>query len=184
MPLYPNRFDYGFNAGDRTGILAESFQAQTATGGTATATAGRLELVKLKLLFPASVTNIIMGVVTVGNTLTAGQCFAALYTGAGALVGVTADQAAAWVSTGVKTMALASGPFTMAAGYCYVGFWYNGTTAPAMLRTGGISSAIQNVGTATPNLLHGSADTGLTTTAPATFGAQTVQGTMWWAALS
>ena len=183
MPLFPNRFDYGFNAGDRTGILAESFQAQTATGGTATATAGRLELVKLKLLFPASVTNIIMGVVTVGNTLTAGQCFAALYTGAGALVGVTADQAAAWVSTGVKTMALASGPFTMAAGYCYVGFWYNGTTAPAMLRAGdqlGHSECRDGH----PNLLHGSADTGLTTTAPATFGAQTVQGTMWWAALS
>jgi hypothetical protein len=46
---------------------------------------------------------------TAGSALTSGQqCFAALYSSSGTLLSVTADQSTAWVSTGLRTMALAT----------------------------------------------------------------------------
>jgi hypothetical protein len=81
-----------------------------------------------------SVTNIIVNVGTAGNTLTSGQSLAGLYSiasnGTVARIGQTADQSAVWTSTGLKTMALASGPFDVAGSYCYVAFLSVGTTPP------------------------------------------------------
>lgn len=184
MPLYQTPTSYGWQAPDR-GLLAQNCPYELTGGGnTAVATAGRLEFAKVRLPMAASVTNVVMNVQTVGVTLTAGQNFAALFSPAGALIGQTADQAAAWVSTGTKAMALAGGPYTCAAGNYFVGFWYNGTTAPAMLRMASIGSAALSFGTASPNLLFGTADTGLTTTAPANMAAQTASTTPFWVALS
>lgn len=184
MPLYPPPPSYYPVAADKGTYLTESFPGYVAQGSTIPGTAGRVEFVKLKLLTPASVTNIVMHVVTAGSTLTSGQCFAALYTGAGSLVGVTADQAVAWASGGFKTMALASGPFAMAAGYCFVAFWHNGTTAPAWARGANLNSGLINGTLATPNFFAGTADTSITTTAPPTLGAQTAAAAMWWAGLT
>src|SRR4249919_4225763 len=111
-----------WQAPDR-GWLAEAAPIHLTSTNAAAATAGRLELIKVKLPAAASVTNVLMYMTTAGSGLTSGQCFGALYTEAGARVGVSADQAASWAgSTGVKTMALASGPFSCAAGNYYVGF--------------------------------------------------------------
>jgi len=126
-----------------------------------------------------------MVVTTAGNTLTSGQCFASLFSPAKALLGSTADQSTPWVSTGIKTMAIAGGAQNLPAGDYYVGFWYNGTTGPTFLRTAPVAGASSlNSGLATPNLLWGTADTGLTTTAPNPMGAQTAAGNPWWVALS
>lgn len=144
--------------------------------------AGVLQLARLHVATATNITNIILYCATAGVTLTAGQCFAALYTAAGARVDVTADQAANWQSTGIRTMPLAGGPAAVAAGDYYVGWWSNGTTQPAFLR--GVATALANVGLASPNLRFATADTGLTTTAPANFGAQTSASNAWWAALS
>lgn len=184
MPYYPQTdYRYQFGPTDRN-MLAETYPAGLSTGSTAAATAGRIEFVKIKIPVAISVTNILVQVVTVGNTLTAGQNFIALYNPANGLVGVSADQAAAWVGTGVKTAALAGGPFACVAGTYFIAFWYNGTTAPALMRAGTASSLGQNAGLATPQLYQGFADTGLTTTAPPTMGAQTAASTTWWAGLS
>lgn len=186
MPLYKAKFDlyarFSFVAADRS-FLAESYPALYTSTNFTPATAGRLEFTKIKLPVASVVTSIQSFVITAGSTLTAGQCFAALYTGAGALLAQTADQSGTWNSTGTKVMALAGGAQTLAAGSYYIGYWYNGTTAPTWPRSTNIAAALTNQGFSAPNLLAGNADTGLTTTAPSTMGAQTTTATFIWAAL-
>lgn len=187
-PLYAPFVDtyarYTYAGADR-GYLAENYPFHIGINNTVLPTAGLLQLSKIRLPVGASVTNVILSVITAGGTLTAGQCFAALYTGAGVRVGVTADQAVAWASAGVKAMALASGPFACAAGDYYVAAWFNGTTGPALMRSSGQGSGFINNGFATPNFLWATADTGLTTTAPANLATpQTGTGSAYWCALS
>jgi len=185
MPLTIPRQDYYLSPAD-WGLLAESMNGMLLVGTSVPATAGTLYFVKLRLLQPASVTNVLLFSGTVGSTLTSGQCFAALYTGAGAKVGVTADQQSSWQgSTGLKTMALASGPFSCAAGDYYVAWWHQGTTAPAWARGASIGATQTNVGLAAPNFFTGTTnDTGLTTTAPLNLGTQTAGQQAYWAALT
>lgn len=66
----------------------------------------------------------------------------------------------------------------------YAGFWYNGTTGPTLARIGGVSVAIGGLGLASPNLVWATANTGLTTTAPGTLGAQTGTLVHYWTGLS
>lgn len=164
-------------------LLAWTFDPGLPNSG-AGVTSGTLQIVRLHLRTAASVTNILMHVQTAGITLTAGQSFAALYTAAGVKVAVTADQAAAWVSTGVKTMALAGGPYALAAGDYYVAVWSVGATPPQFMRMAGTSSGLTNVGLSAPNFRAATADAGLTTTAPDPIGAQTANSANFWAALS
>jgi Pectate lyase superfamily protein len=167
------------------GWLAESMPIAAALNTSTPATAGRVEFAKVRLPVTASVTNVMLGMTAVGVTLTSGQCFAGLYTGAGSLLAQTADQAANWVgAVGVKTMALAGGAQTLAAGDYYVAWFYNGTTSPTWLRSSGQGSGFVNAGTSAPNFMFGSADTGRTTTLPGTMGTQTGQGVAWWVGLS
>lgn len=185
MPLYAPALPVAnIWAPNERSLIAETGPSTQAAGSTIMPTAGRVELAKIRIPVNSSITNILMAVTTGGGTLTAGQCFAALYNPAGTLVGVSADQAAGWQSTGLKTMALASGPFACVAGNYFVGFWYNGTTAPTWMRFANTSAGGLNAGLASPNFLFSSADTSITTTAPPTLGAQTSQATSWWCALS
>lgn len=166
------------------GFKAWTAPPDLAAGSTALPTAGLLMLRRIRRVPATSITNIVTYVAAGGTSLTSGQCFAALYTAAGALVGVTADQATAWAGVGVKTMALAGGPFTVTAGDHYVGVWFNGSAGPAFARNGTLNANLTNVGLSAPNFGAASADSGLTTTAPATFGVQTTVVYEWWFALS
>lgn len=167
------------------GFLAWNSDPALTSGTTVPAVAGLLLLSRVRLPTRRTVTNIVHFVTTVGVTLTAGQCWCALYTAAGALLSVTADQAAAWVSTGLKTMPLAVAQ-DCAAGDYYVGTVYNGTTSPAWPRQTGSTAGFSNAGLAAPNLRFATANSGLTTpgTAPASFGAQTALTQGHWVALS
>lgn len=169
------------------GLLTWTCDPENVNSQTVLSTAGRFEFARLHLPAAQSVTNVLLYVGTAGSGLTAGQCFAALYTAAGVLVAQTADQASAWASTGTKTAALAGGPYQLPAGDYNVGAWFNGTTGPALGRSvgGGIGNAgFLNVGLATPNLRCGTSNTGLTTTAPGTMAPQTASTNPWWFALS
>lgn len=158
------------------GLLTWTFDPAAAGVGI-TIVGGTLYLARVHLPVAGSVTNIVCRVSVGGGTLTAGRCFGALYTAAGALIGVTADQSGSWNSTGTKTMALAGGPFAQAAADYYVGLWWNGTTSPTF--SGGTTSGGASAGLSAPNLRFATADTGLTTTAPANFGAQVTAGSIW-----
>lgn len=152
------------------------------------AQAGRFEFARLHLPIASLVTNILLYVGTAGGSLTAGQCFVSLHAASGALIAQSADQAAAWASTGLKTAALNGGARQVAAGDVYVGAWFNGTTGPALGRAvgGGIgNSAFLNAGLSSPNFRFGTANTSLTTTAPATMATpQSSSTNPWWFALS
>jgi hypothetical protein len=74
-------------------------------------------------------------VVTAGSSLTSGQNFAALYDSSKNLVGITADQATAWGTTGEKVMALTTPYVVTAPGLFKGAMWSVGTTPPAFART-------------------------------------------------
>jgi hypothetical protein len=166
------------------GYLAWTQPITVMGGSTVVPTAGLLNLRRIRRVPAGPVTNIVTYISGAGVTLTAGQCFAALFTSAGVPVGTTADQSVAWVSTGLKPMALAGGPYSVAAGDYYVGFWFNGTTGPSIPRSGTINANLTNAGLAAPDFDSASANASVTTTAPNPFTAQTSVVYEWWFALS
>lgn len=185
MPLFPapSVVDTSQAPADR-GFKAWTQPIYALSSQTALPTAGLLMMRRIRRVPATSVTNIVTFVNGAGSSLTSGQCFAALFTAAGALVGQTADQAVAWASVGIKTMALTGAPFALAAGDYYVGVWFNGTTGPSIVRHAAVNGGLSNAGLSAPNFETCTADTGLTTTAPPNFGAQTSAGTEYWYALS
>lgn len=110
------------------GYLCESFDCLMANTAV-TLVSGTIQLVRIDIRNPQTITNIIASVSTAGSSLTSGQNFAGLYNSSGSRVGVTADQTTTWGSTGVKTMALTA-PYAAAAGIYYVALLSNGTTPP------------------------------------------------------
>ncbi|HEY9417125.1 MAG TPA: hypothetical protein VIQ30_20395 [Pseudonocardia sp.] len=166
------------------GYLAWTQPPYALNGGVIMPTPGMLQLRRLRRVPAATVTSIVGWTLTGGSSLTAGQCFAALYTAAGALIAQTTDQSTAWATTGLKVMPLAGGPYNLAAGDYYVGLWFNGTTGPTFARSGGISSVLTNIGLAAPNLDAAVADLGVTTSAPTTLGAQGLASSEFWFALA
>lgn len=175
-----------------SGILAQNYPSYFTSNSAALGTAGVGYLVKIPLTnTQISVTNILTNVITAGGTLTAAQCFICLYDNNGTKVGFSADQSAAWGSTGLKTAALAGGPFNLTAPFCYVFAYFNGTTGPAFARgyqaTGAPGSITLNQTAATGlAVTNGSA---LTTTPPAsvTYSSNsntTANPQYFWAALS
>lgn len=145
-------------------------------------TAGALNLVKLQLPSLTSINTVFVTVATAGATLT--NVGFALYSAAGALmtssVNTNGATATAFQSTGVKTVTFTTPQII--TGYFYVGFWSTGTTQPALLRAS--QSAAMNFNLSAPNLRFATANSGLTTAAPATLGTQSVAGNAWWVAVS
>lgn len=146
------------------GAVAWSYDPVSCSTGSAMV-AGTLYLSRLRLRRAAPGTTLLMWVQAVGVTLTAGQCFAGLWRSDGTLVGISADQSAAWQSLGLKNTPLVGGPFPLAAGDYYAGAWSNGVTPPAFFRSTN-SGGLPNMGSLTGFLRMGTADVGLTTTPP------------------
>ncbi len=167
-----------------SGYFTWSYDVASAAGAAAPlATAGTIYTIRLHNPTAHSVTNIVTYLSAAGSGLTSGQCFAALFRAdTGALLGTTADQATAWASTGLKTMAIAGGPVTAPAGDLIVGLWFNGTTGPSPFRSNGV--ALVNAGLSAANSRFGTADTGRTTSAPSTLATLSAANIAYWAALS
>jgi hypothetical protein len=168
------------------GLVGWTFDPALVQGGTVLPTAGLAHVARVRML-SAVATNIHFHFTAGGSSLTAGQCFAALYNDAGALLGagaVTADQAANWATGGYKTCPLSVAQGVTPYAWYRVLFWFNGTTGPTISRGVNSSSAILNAGLSAPTLRYSSADTGLTTAAPANIGSQTGTATAWWVGVS
>lgn len=164
------------------GLASWSFDPTGASTATITPVAGTLYTVLMKIPRPTLITAIVMITSTPGATLTAGQNFAVLYDESGNQVGVTADQATPWAAAaGVKDMPLVA-PVQVAGPFCRVGFYSNGSTLPTW-RTGASSAVPGSVNQATAAGRFGSANTGLTTTPPATLGSITAITAAWWVGL-
>lgn len=152
------------------GLIAWTYDPMMAATA-AVMTAGTLYVNRLILRQAAVAGTLYACVSAAGVTLTAGQCFAGLWRASdGALIGITADQSAAWQGAGSKAMPLVGGPFPLPAGAYYAGAWANGVTPPSFFRTtntGGLPNVIQLPGF---NRV-GTADTGLTVGPPNPLGA-------------
>jgi hypothetical protein len=114
---------------------------QASSSNTPSSGAISINLVYVNYL--ATVTNFLCSVQTAGSGLTAGQNLVGVYNLAGTRVGISADQTAAWGSTGNKTAALTmTGP--LEPGYYYLAFLTVGTTPPKFYG-GSAVSTVQNI---------------------------------------
>lgn len=122
---------------DDQNLLAWAYDPVAAVNPT-TPASGTIQLIRVILRAARTVTNVDAWVATAGTGFTANENFAGLYTSGGTLLSATADQAAAWGSTGLKPMALASQQVNLAAGIYYVALVQNGSANVAFARTGGL----------------------------------------------
>jgi hypothetical protein len=178
----PTYTDYYWGPSDRA-YLAESYDGDYTGNQTALSPAGTMHVVRVKVPAAGPCTSIAVGVQAVGSSLTAGQCFAALFYSSGILLAQSVDQTTNWGGTGQKNATLDGGPYFLHAGEYYVGLWYNGTTGPTLHRASNIVGSSINNGRAAPNFIVATANTGLTTAAPTTIGTQTSALAHWWVAL-
>lgn len=168
------------------GIISWSQDPGTLRSTADATTSGTVYLIKVKIVDRSTiVTNVCAGIVTGGTTLTAGQCFAGLYSSAGTLLSTSADQSGNWTTAGLKEIALGA-PQTLAVGSYYVALLAVGTTPPTWATGNGQGQAtITNakLSTATSRWLIGPAGQ---TSLPAsiTLGAQTPNSGARWAALT
>jgi hypothetical protein len=114
-----------------------------------------------------TVTNIAIYAVNAGATLTSGQSFIGLYDATGTRQAVSADQSAAWVSSGLKTVAMTT-PYSAAAGTYFVALLCNGTTPMGPARTNSSGAIIANAGLTAATFRFGIAASGQTAL-PASF---------------
>lgn len=165
------------------GWLAWSIDPSQSSTATINPTAGSVYMMAIPLRQAATVTNIIMSVVTPGATLTAGQNFAGLYNSSGTRVGVTADQSAVWTSVGAYVMPFTA-PANLTAGMYYGAFVSNGTTRP-QFGAEASSAAVMNT-SLTAATYRSSIGATSQTTLPAsiTMASRTAASFSWFMALS
>lgn len=164
-------------------LLIWGFDPATNMVGTVL-TSGTVNMAKLWVRQPTTITNVGASIATVGAALVAGQNFGGLYDAAGNRIGVTADQTAAWGTVGFKEMALTA-PVAVTPGAYYVAVLSNAGTTPAFARGSALTSSIANAKL--------TATTGRFTTGPAaqttlpvsiTMAARTLTGNALWTAMS
>ncbi|MFZ3592316.1 hypothetical protein [Streptomyces sp. BH104] len=148
-------------------------------------TAGVVYLSKIDIANRATVvSNILVGVVTAGATLTAGQNLIGLYDASGTRLAVSTDQTTAWATVGLKTAAIT--PQTLAVGSYYVAILSNGTTRPSFATGAGHGQdGLTNVGLTTATAAFLTSGTGQTALpATITLGSGGPNSGSRWAALS
>lgn len=165
------------------GLIAWAYDGSQARGALVIPTAGLVHTVRLKIRKATSITNIHLITTATCASLTSGQCFAGIFQG-GTLIGVTADQSTAWLSTGEKKMALASGPFPVAVGDLIVAAYANTAGTLPTFSCGSNFLSLLNVNLTAANSRFATADTGRTTTFPGTLGALTAASHGIWMGVS
>lgn len=162
-----------------SGYKAWNFDQQWAAG-TVSPVSGRLYFNKMYI--PAGITVNSLKVLVNDTTGTVATGFyAALYNSAGTLLSQSANFSGS-LGFDLNTIPLAA-PQVIAAGTYYAAIWFVFTgTAPKLYTSVNNNSYQKNIGLASPNLRVGYANTGLTTTAPGTMGAQTTDNSGYWVA--
>lgn len=182
MPLYPPAVQQGTVPADHN-LSGWTFDPAEVQAGTILPTAGLLHIARVKAL-TSSISTLYLHLTTGGTSLTAGQCFAALFSPTGVLLATSADQSTAWGSGGLKSMAITAQAVTYGS-LPYVGYFANTAgTLPTLSRAVNSSSAILNAGLAAPNFRYATADAGLTTAMPGNIGTQTGNLTAHWIGVS
>lgn len=177
----PTNLPVGMAAPSDHGFTNWTYDPAVCSGAVAIPTAGTLYGSKIlnRTTITVSSATVYVGT-TAGASLT--HVGFGLYSGAGALLTSSVDTAGAtataFQSSGAKVITFTPQTFTDAF---YVAFWVTGTTMPTLGRSSYLGV---DVGLSAPNLRFFGANTGLTTTAPATLGAQTAPGNAYWVGVS
>lgn len=166
------------------GLAAWSYDP-IAPSGQLVVPAGTVNMIKVKVTQPATITTMGLGVSVVGAAYTAGQNFIGLYDSNGTRLGQSTDQSTNWATSGWRRATLTA-PVPVTPGFYYLSFLANFTsTAPQFIRGSNL--------TATPtgelvNLTLGPAvarvstfGSGLTALpASINMATRTISNTSWW----
>lgn len=137
-PPTPERF-----APSITGLLAQTIDPGSANGSLQPTT-NDAQAILCPIPKPVTIAGIAwVSVVTAGITLTAAQNLISLNDVNGNLLGVSADQSAAWLGAGNLPATIAGGPFNLVPPYVWLQLLAVGTTTP-VFRSGapGVSGAL------------------------------------------
>lgn len=185
MPLYNPVSPHGDRFGPADMGWVSWTCDPTLTNNGSIGAAGVLQMTRLTLDRPATVSALHVIVVTAGATLT--NVGFALYSQTGALrtssVNTNGATAAAFQSSGNKVVTFST-PQYISDHYFYAAWWTTGTTQPTMARTG-TGNIYINAGhtlSGGTGLRHAVANTGLTNTAPATATQTGTAPAGWWVA--
>jgi hypothetical protein len=153
-------------------LLAWSFDPANANSNTGM-TSGVLQLVRLYIPYPMTITGIILSAVNAGSALT--NCYTALFDASKNLLSQSANRASTWGTTsGDKKGDLTSPQPIATPGYVFAGWWVGGGTSPSWARASSLTTGTHNnLNLTGTSLRFSTANTGLTTTAPSTAGTQT-----------
>lgn len=161
-------------------FLAWDYDSEHASS-TNILTSGTVYLHKMWLSSGTTVTNVGWTITTAGATLTAGQSLMGLYNAAGTRLAQTADQAAAWTSTGFKYPALTVSAAITTSAYYYVAILSVGTTPPTGASSPGLQTTY-NANVTGANLRHAVGATAQTSLpASITMSGNTSTGVSTWA---
>lgn len=175
----------GFSPAD-LGYLAWAYDPGLCQGGSLLSGSGVIQLSRVNVRTSIVVTNIVSFISTAGATLTAGDSFVGLYANSGTRIGISADQAASWVSTGTKTAALAGGPFTLTPGTYWVAWLCVGTTMPTFARLQNYNATVANLGAGGTGQMRSAINVSGVTALPSPLvpGSNTVAQVTFWAGLT
>jgi hypothetical protein len=147
-------------------------------------TSGTVFMVKVWIRQPVTVDSVAVGIGTVGAALVAGQNFAGLYDAGGNRLGQTADQTAAWGTTGGKDMALTAPVVITTPGAYYVAILSNAGTTPAFARGSALVASIVNINLTATDGAYATGPAGQTSLpASITMASRTLTGNAMWAAV-
>ena len=161
------------------------------------AAADQVLLERINIRSVTSVTNVVLYVTVAGSSLTASENYAGLYNGqtnalgvAGTLIAASAAGSAdtAFASTGVCTMALSGGPYSLPVGFYWAAFLVNYSgTQPAFSGVNNSAAGPANNGFTVATLRAGRVTSTGKTALPASFvpaSGLTQTSGAYWAALS
>lgn len=142
-------------------LLAWAYDPRGAANSTAL-TSGTVYLIKVQVTASGQTSNgMVVHVPNAGVTLTAGQNFVGLYNAAGTRVAVSADQTAAWGSSGFKTIAWTA-PVAVTPGFYYIAILTNGATGISIAREANLDATLVNINLTPATLRWSAGGTGLT----------------------
>jgi hypothetical protein len=156
---------YSFPTLSQLGILAQNYPNLLASVASAALTSGLIYLLRINLSGASiTVTNVLLGVYTAGSSLTLNECWCGLYDNNGNEIGISANQSSNWTTAGLKSMALAGGPFTGTWPFVDVAVLSNGSTNPIFARAsgGGVGVAMANLNATGAGLMCSVNGTGAT----------------------
>lgn len=169
---------------DFAGIITWDYDPVHIQAGVAAAN-GTVYLMRVKLRYAATITNVLLSVTAAGVTPVAGQTFVGLYDSSGTRVAVSNDAGTALTALGMATIPLTA-PYAAAAGDYWIALVSNAATPPQLARASTLGLAgTFTLGSTAANRRYATNGAGATSLpASITPASNSASGLTFWAAAS